>query len=158
MPVKLGSKVKDSITGFEGIAIARSEWMYGCTRIVVESQTLKDGKPIDGQWFDEQRIETIQEGVLAVDEEKDCAIQLGQMVKDQLTGFTGMATAKTVWSSGNVTISVEPKELKDGKPISSEAFDVHRLEIVTPEPEIPVSSNADPSKPGGPQNDPKQAM
>ena len=158
MPVKLGSRVKDTITGFVGVAVARSEWMYGCNRIVVESQELKDGKTIDGQWFDEQRIETIEEGVLAVDEPKDCAIELGQIVRDQLTGFEGVATARTVWSSGNVTISVEPKKMKDGKPLSSEAFDVHRLEIVTPEPEIPVSAEAVPNAPGGPHDDPVQAM
>lgn len=61
MAVKLGSKVRDSLTGFEGIAVARTEWLYGCSRVGVESTVLKDGKPIGTEWFDEQRCELVEE-------------------------------------------------------------------------------------------------
>lgn len=60
--IKLGSRVRDAITGFEGIAIARTEWIYGCSRIGVEATKLDEkGKPADAQWFDEQRIELVKE-------------------------------------------------------------------------------------------------
>ncbi len=59
--IKLGNKVKDTVTGFQGIATGRTEWMYGCARICVEPQELHDGKPIEGQWFDEQRLEVISD-------------------------------------------------------------------------------------------------
>jgi len=62
MAVKLGRKVKDTLTGFTGIAVCRSEWLYGCTRIGVQSQELKDGKPVDTQHFDEQSVEVVEEG------------------------------------------------------------------------------------------------
>lgn len=154
--VKLGSTVKDMISGFEGIVIARSEWLYGCNRLIVESKRLKDGKPTEGQWFDEQRIETIEEGTLSCDKPRECAVKLGNKVHDNLTGFEGVAVAKTIWSSGAVTISVEPTELQEnGQPITSQAFDVHRLEIIS-EPVIPVSQESEAST-GGPQNDPSQA-
>jgi hypothetical protein len=55
--VKLGERVMDRITKFEGIATARSEYLYGCVRILVEPTELKDGKPVEGQWFDEQRVD-----------------------------------------------------------------------------------------------------
>jgi len=55
--VKLGTKVKDSITGFSGIAVCRTEYLYGCVRIGVESEVLQDGKAIEPHWFDEQRLE-----------------------------------------------------------------------------------------------------
>ena len=29
---ELGSRVKDSITGFEGFAVSRTEYLYGCVR------------------------------------------------------------------------------------------------------------------------------
>jgi hypothetical protein len=58
--VKLGSKVRDGITGFSGIATGRTEWLYGCARVAIEPQELKDGKPIDACWFDEQRIEVLE--------------------------------------------------------------------------------------------------
>jgi hypothetical protein len=55
--VKLGDKVKDSLTGFEGVATARTEYLYGCVHVCVTPTGLKDGKPIESQWFDEQRID-----------------------------------------------------------------------------------------------------
>lgn len=55
--IELGWKVRDQITGFEGIAIARTEWLYGCTRYVIEPNKLdKDGKLPDPHSFDEQRL------------------------------------------------------------------------------------------------------
>jgi len=60
MTIKLGSKVRDSLTGFEGIATARHEYLYGCIRITVTPQELKDGKPVEESWFDEQRLELVK--------------------------------------------------------------------------------------------------
>lgn len=54
--VKLGSMVTDSITGFSGVAIGRCEYLYGCVRVQVQSCDLKEGKVIDTEWFDEQRL------------------------------------------------------------------------------------------------------
>ena len=155
--IKLGSLVRDNITSFEGIAIARSEWLYGCNRIVVESRTLKDGKPIPHQWFDEQRIETVEEGTVECGVCSESTIELGQLVRDTVTGFEGKAIARTIWSSGNYTVTVESMELdKDGKPIGSEGFDLHRLEIVDVEAVVPVSAESEAIS-GGPQDDPCQA-
>ena len=53
--IKLGDRVKDSITGYEGIAIARSEYLYGCVSIQVQLQEIKDGK-LQSVWLDEQRL------------------------------------------------------------------------------------------------------
>jgi hypothetical protein len=58
--ITLGSKVRDTLTGFTGTATGRTEWLYGCTRICIEPNEMKDGKPIEGVWFDEQRIEVIK--------------------------------------------------------------------------------------------------
>jgi hypothetical protein len=62
MAIKLGSKVKDSITGFSGIATARAEYLYGCIQIQITPDKLKDETTIDSVWFDEQRVEVIEEG------------------------------------------------------------------------------------------------
>lgn len=57
MTIKLGDRVRDKVTGFEGIAIGRSTWLYGCERIGIEPTTLDDGGlPIEPVFFDEQRI------------------------------------------------------------------------------------------------------
>ena len=50
--VKLGSMVKDSITGFKGIAVARTEY------VLVNPQKLqKNGKSVKSLWFDEGRLD-----------------------------------------------------------------------------------------------------
>lgn len=59
MDIVLGSKVRDRVTGFKGIAVAKNEWMNGCKRIAIQSDTLKDGKPLDVEWVDIQQIEVI---------------------------------------------------------------------------------------------------
>lgn len=53
MAVELGKVYRDSLTGYEGTATARFEYLYGCIRICLE--TCIDGKP-DERTFDEQRL------------------------------------------------------------------------------------------------------
>jgi hypothetical protein len=52
-PVKLGENYRDSITGFEGIATWRAEYLHGCVRVGLEAG--KDGK-VEEFVFDEQRL------------------------------------------------------------------------------------------------------
>lgn len=59
----LGDKVKHTITPFEGIVISRTEWYNGCLRYMVQSQDLKDGKPVDPQSFDDEELVAAGEGV-----------------------------------------------------------------------------------------------
>ena len=55
--VQLGDKAKDSVTGFEGICVARTEWLNGCIRCSLQSDKLdKEGKPQDSQVFDEPQL------------------------------------------------------------------------------------------------------
>jgi len=57
MAVKLGTTVTDAITGFSGTSVSRTEYLYGCVRIGVQPKGLKDGKPIEIEYFDEQRLD-----------------------------------------------------------------------------------------------------
>lgn len=55
--VELGDKVKDTVSGFEGIAIARTEWLHGCTRVTVQPDKVdKDGKVRETHTFDEPQL------------------------------------------------------------------------------------------------------
>ncbi len=52
-----GARVKDIISGFTGIIVARTEWFNGCRRYTVEQDQLKkDGGVHEGQAFDEQQL------------------------------------------------------------------------------------------------------
>lgn len=59
----LGKKVRDKITGFEGIAVGRCVYLFGCDQIGIAPPVDKEGKRPDTQWFDDGRIEVIGEGV-----------------------------------------------------------------------------------------------
>ena len=59
MAITLGRRVKDSITGYEGIAVARTLWLYGCIRIGVQGDLNKDGKVPDILTFDEAQLNVI---------------------------------------------------------------------------------------------------
>lgn len=51
----LGFKVKDKVTGFEGVAASVCFDLYGCVQIAV-TPAAKDGKLEDGRYFDIQRL------------------------------------------------------------------------------------------------------
>lgn len=59
-------------------------------------------------------------------------IALGDEVKDTITGLTGVVVAITDWLNGCQRIQVQPRELKDGKPVETSGFDVEQVELVTP--------------------------
>ena len=74
----LGKKVRDKISGFEGIVTAKTEWLYGCVRYGVQSQKLKkeDGTVLDEQWFDETQLDIV-EGELGHEEKKEEGVSPG---------------------------------------------------------------------------------
>jgi hypothetical protein len=60
----LGDRVKDYVSGMVGVITSRGEHLFGCNRYWVEPQELKDGKPVEGKWFDEESIELVEAGVI----------------------------------------------------------------------------------------------
>ena len=61
MKIELGDIARDRLTGFEGVVVASTEWLYGCRRLTIQPQTLKDGKPLDTATFDEPQVELVGE-------------------------------------------------------------------------------------------------
>jgi len=70
MSIVLGNKVKDRVTGFTGIAVARYSYINGCDRICVQPATGKNGELPDSVTFDEPDLEVIGKG-LAKENKKD---------------------------------------------------------------------------------------
>lgn len=54
----LGLKVRDRVTGFEGVVASVCYDLYGCIQAVV-SPAVKDGELKDGRWFDVKRLEVL---------------------------------------------------------------------------------------------------
>lgn len=60
--IQLGDKVKDPITGCTGVAVSRTQWLYGCTRIGVQARKRKDGTIPEVEWFDEPQLAKVAPG------------------------------------------------------------------------------------------------
>jgi hypothetical protein len=59
--IQLGDRVRDRISGFEGVVIGITEWLYNCRRPIVQPSTVgSDGKPIETQSFDEPQLEVLE--------------------------------------------------------------------------------------------------
>lgn len=53
--IELGTKVKDSITGFKGTVTGRSDYITGCKQYCVVPKA-KAFTPAKAGWFDEDRL------------------------------------------------------------------------------------------------------
>ena len=60
MAIKLGSHVKDTISGFTGVVVAETNWLYGCRRLTIAGDFLHEGKPVETQCFDEPQLQVIK--------------------------------------------------------------------------------------------------
>lgn len=67
MKFNLGDKAKDRITGYVGVIICRSEWLYGCIRYVLQAKKVKDGKPAPSWVTDEGALDLVEANALGVE-------------------------------------------------------------------------------------------
>ena len=54
--IKLGDEVKDTVSGFQGIAIARHSYLQGCDRVGVQPSINSDGGLPRIETFDEPSL------------------------------------------------------------------------------------------------------
>lgn len=57
-------------------------------------------------------------------------INLGDVAKDQLTGFEGLVIGRTRYLSNCDRITLQPRTLKDGKPHETHSFDITHCDLV----------------------------
>lgn len=73
--VQKGDRVKDAISGFEGIATCMHDFLYGCMRVSVTAEKPdKDGKPLI-EVFDAGQLQVLAEA--AVKYEPEVALPTG---------------------------------------------------------------------------------
>ena len=63
--INLGNKVKDKITGFQGIATSKHIYLTGCSQFGIQPPMDKDGKVPDKKYFDEGRLTVTGAGITA---------------------------------------------------------------------------------------------
>jgi len=159
--IKLGNQVMDNITSLEGVVVGITRWQNGCVRIGVQAVDLKDGKPVDPIWFDEQRCVRVSRPwprrLRSLVRSKSPAkrssdFELGNKVRDVITGLEGVVDGITNSIGERISLCVQPVELHDGKILDLVYLDEERCVLVEPtRPQVSEDSDAGP---GGPQCDP----
>ena len=66
MAIKLGQKVKDSITGLAGLTTGRCEYITGCTQVLIQPPCKPDGDFVESRWIDEDRLTVVDAAVFAL--------------------------------------------------------------------------------------------
>ncbi len=69
--IELGDRVKDTITGFKGVAGVLAFHLTGCHQVGIQPEELdKDGKVKDWLWVDVQRVILIKKNAVKLNNEK----------------------------------------------------------------------------------------
>lgn len=61
--ITLGYEVKDRVSGFQGVAIGRHQYLQGCARISVQPPVDEKGELPESKVFDEPDLTVIGDGV-----------------------------------------------------------------------------------------------
>jgi len=59
--ISLGSTVKDSLTDFSGVVVARIESLNKSPEVQVQPDLVRNGRPEDPTWLDESRVNVVEE-------------------------------------------------------------------------------------------------
>jgi protein involved in polysaccharide export with SLBB domain len=64
--INLGDKVRDMVTGIQGIATARTTWLNGCVRVTLEYAGGKKDEALEvkRETFDEEQLEIVKAGAV----------------------------------------------------------------------------------------------
>lgn len=66
--VQLGDKVRDLVTGFEGVAVAKTTWLSGCDRFTVQPQGVTaEWKTLETETFDVTQLEVVEAGAVKIE-------------------------------------------------------------------------------------------
>jgi heat shock protein HspQ len=125
--IELGSTVKDNITGFTGIAVARMTHLHGCVHIAIQPVELKDGRPQKEYLFDEQRIDVVSAVSRTANEPK---FSLGSKVKDQISGYEGVITVWIDELYGDPSVTISSNKLHEGKLIEGIHIPESRVHLI----------------------------
>lgn len=61
--VKLGDKARDTVSGFEGVAVSDHNYLNGCRRVSLQPAVDKDGKLPGIETFDDPQLELVEDKV-----------------------------------------------------------------------------------------------
>lgn len=124
---------KDKVSGFQGVIIGRNAHLFGCAQYGLAPQELSsDGSPRQTEFFDEARIEIIDDTKAVYGEDnydKIFSVSLGSEVEDKVSNFRGKVLLIVEYLHNCSQYFIEPPVDKDGKPQEGRWFDEGRLMV-----------------------------
>jgi heat shock protein HspQ len=124
--IDLGDTARDTISGYEGVVTAIADHLTGCTRVEISQS---ESQIASSEWFYAEQLTTDVEDLerdFTHDVVTDTDLQLGQRVRDSVTGYEGHI----------ITITYElfncPRVLVQtgGEDKETEGFDRPRIEAL----------------------------
>lgn len=109
--IKLGQTVRDVVSGFSGIAIQKLEQFNGNVQFAIQPKQ-KEGEITypDAFNIDYHMIEVIDDGVSdRVTKAVTTTLNLGEQVRDKVSGLVGIALDKATYMNGCVSFAVMPE-------------------------------------------------
>jgi hypothetical protein len=151
MLVQIGDEVKDTITGYQGIAMAIYNWVDNNDTVGIQKEGLnKDGVPEDIRWFDITRLQVIESSKKLAIPCPAPKFKFYDEVKDKPTGFLGKVTGMSHWITGCIRMTVTSNQIRqDGENFVEMSLPQDRLELVEE-----AKKEEKPVKTGGPKNHP----
>ena len=114
MTIKLGRFAQDKASGFTGLVTQRIEQFGGNVQFVLSPRVKEDGTYPEAMQMDQHNLVAAKPPVGAEEVEITPAPRkfgwvLGNLVKDVVTGFTGIAVESATHMNGCVSFQVVPK-------------------------------------------------
>lgn len=134
MEIKLGQKVKDRVTGYEGIAYQSMERIGTNTMIGVQAAIKPDGTVPDMYFFDSFALEITDANILPgiPDESVVTPIQLGEEAEDITCGARGIVVTRITFLNGCVHFSLQQRATESGTRPEVITAPAQRLKTVGP--------------------------
>lgn len=105
----LGTQYRDTISGFVGIAVIRTDHMNGRTTITLSAKVDEKGE-IKHHDFDPERLVDVGSGSqIAVPKLGKQDVKFGTVYRDRHTGFEGKATQRGEHINGCIQWALDPK-------------------------------------------------
>lgn len=159
--VSLGVLVMDRLSKFTGIASSRVEMMGGNVQYAVQPQLNSEAKPgefPDAMSIDAHTLEFVGPGLSAdITAAGPTTVELGDKVKDIVTGLIGIAVSRVTFMNGCIYYNVQPP-IETDKQTGMQAvpapsfLNQQRLEVVKPKvaPVPTPTATTSGRVPGGP--------
>ena len=64
--INIGDRVKDDVTGLQGIVTGIVDYISGCQQLLVQPPVDNDGKFVSSHWIDEDRLEVVDAGAITI--------------------------------------------------------------------------------------------